>query len=198
MRMKWRKTPTRTSYWLIIVAALVIGVITALLGISVDRVLHQQRPLFTSDLLEGSAAALLSGLVLLRLQRRRRDLLARIQAVEDVNHHVRNALTAVMYSAVLREDPVLNAIVADANARIDWTLREVLPRTVASFRPSDEQRRWCPGLEVDDDTGLGLDGRSEAAGVSPVNGWPETPAPANGWAGPPSPANGCAERPRGR
>jgi hypothetical protein len=188
MRMKWRKTPTRTSYWLIIVAALVIGVITALLGISVDRVLHQQRPLFTSDLLEGSAAALLSGLVLLRLQRRRRDLLARIQAVEDVNHHVRNALTAVMYSAVLREDPVLNAIVADANARIDWTLREVLPRTVTSFRPSDEQRRWCPGLEVEGETGDGLEGRGEEAGLHTTSGW----------AGPPPPANGCAERPRGR
>jgi hypothetical protein len=185
MRMKWQKTPTRTSYWLIIVAALVIGVVTALLGISVDRVLHQQRPLFTSDLLEGSAAALLSGLVLLRLQRRRRDLLARIQAVEDVNHHVRNALTAVMYSAVLREDPVLNAIVQDANARIDWTLREVLPRTVASFRPSDEQRRWCPGLEVDDESGDAVDGRKEEAGLPATNGWPGSPPAANGWAEPP-------------
>lgn len=153
MHMHWRHTPTRTSYWVIIVAAVVIGVITALLGIGVDRVLHQQRPLFTSDLLEGTVAAVLSGFLLLHLQRRKRDLLARIQAVEDVNHHVRNALTAVMYSAVLREDPVLNAIVEDANARIDWTLREVLPRTVASFRPSAAQRRWCPGLEVEDESG---------------------------------------------
>ncbi len=175
MRMHWLKMPTRTSYWLIIVAALVIGVITALLGIGVDRMLHQQRPLFTSDLLEGTAAAVLSGFLLFRLQRRKRDLLARIQAVEDVNHHVRNALTAVMYSAVLREDPVLNAIVEDANARIDWTLREVLPRTVASFRPSAAQRQWCPGLEVEDETGEGTERAREASAPPAANGWAEPP-----------------------
>ncbi|MGI8772853.1 MAG: hypothetical protein ACR2JE_15635 [Acidobacteriaceae bacterium] len=175
MHIHWQKRPTRTSYWLIIVAALVIGVVTALLGVGVDRMLHQQRPLFTSDLLEGSAAALLSGFVLLRLQRRKRDLLARIQAVEDVNHHVRNALTAVMYSAVLREDPVLNAIVEDANARIDWTLREVLPRTVASFRPSAAQRRWCSGLEVQDDAGDHVDAQREEAAAPPASGWTEPP-----------------------
>jgi hypothetical protein len=153
MRRKRNTTaPPHTSYWLIVAAALVIGVITTLLGIGVDRMLHQQRPLLTSDVLEGAAAALLSGVALLRFQRRKRDLLARIQAVEDVNHHVRNALTAVMYSTVLTQDPVLNAIVQDANERIDWTLREVLPRTVASFHPSSEQRRWCTGHEVDEES----------------------------------------------
>jgi hypothetical protein len=146
-----------TSYWLIVAAALVIGVITTLLGIGVDRMLHQQRPLLTSDVLEGAAAALLSGIALMRFQRRKRDLLARIQAVEDVNHHVRNALTAVMYSTVLTQDPVLNAIVQDANERIDWTLREVLPRTVASFHPSSEQQRWCTGHEVDAESGDRVD-----------------------------------------
>jgi hypothetical protein len=159
MRRKRNTTaPTHTSYWLIVAAALVIGVITTLLGIGVDRVLHQQRPLLTSDVLEGAAAALLSGIALLRFQRRKRDLLARIQAVEDVNHHVRNALTAVMYSTVLTQDPVLNAIVQDANERIDWTLREVLPRTVASFHPSSEQQqRWCTGHEVDAESGDRVD-----------------------------------------
>jgi hypothetical protein len=156
-RKRSTTAPTYTSYWLIVAAALMIGVITALLGIGVDRVLHQQRPLLTSDLLEGAAAAVLSGIALLRFQQRKRDLLARIQAVEDVNHHVRNALTAVMYSTVLRQDPVLNAIVQDANERIDWTLREVLPRTVTSFHPTSEQRRWCTGHEVNAESGDRVD-----------------------------------------
>ncbi len=146
---------TRGSYSIIVAAAVVIGGITSIAGITIDHALHHVRPLYASDMIDGVAAALLSGTALFRAQSRKRDLLARIQAVEDVNHHVRNALTAMTYSAVLREDPVLDAIVRDANARIDWTLREVLPRTVDSFRASPNpflnDGRWCAGLELHPD-----------------------------------------------
>ena len=150
-RRGWMDPRSAGWVWLML-AALAIGLLTSLLGIGVDHLLHTSRPLYASDILEGAAAFLLSWAVLLRGQRQRRDLLARMQAVEDVNHHVRNALTAVTYSTVLKEDPVLNAIVEDANDRIDWTLRKVLPGTATAFHPTLEERRWCSGMVVDEST----------------------------------------------
>ncbi len=143
----WRSERAGTL-WLVL-AALAIGLLTSLLGIGVDHLLHSSRPLYASDILEGVAAFLLSAFAMLRGQRLRRDLVARMQAVEDVNHHVRNALTAVTYSTVLKEDPVLNAIVEDANERIDWTLREVLPRAATPFHPTPEEQRWCSGMRIE-------------------------------------------------
>ncbi len=44
----------------------------------------------------------------------------------DVNHHVRNALTTVLYSVHVKRDPELIQVTQEAVNRIDWTLREVL------------------------------------------------------------------------
>ncbi len=68
-------------------------------------------------------ALMLSGSVLIRMQSHRRELLLRMQIIEDVNHHVRNALTAITLSSSLRHDPELNARVRDACDRIDWMLK---------------------------------------------------------------------------
>lgn len=150
VRMWWDRDSARANVLWLLCASLAIGILTSLLGIGVDHLLHSTRPLYASDIIEGFAAFLLSLFALLRVQQQRRDLLIRMQAVEDVNHHVRNALTAVTYSAVLKEDPVLNAIVADANERIDWTLRSVLPRTSSSVHLIEERQRWCSGMHIED------------------------------------------------
>jgi signal transduction histidine kinase len=52
-----------------------------------------------------------------------------MQIIEDVNHHVRNALTAITLFSSLREDPELNANVRDACDRIDWVLHDLLSQT---------------------------------------------------------------------
>jgi hypothetical protein len=50
----------------------------------------------------------------------------RLQATAEVNHHVRNALTAVLYSVHARRDQALMEVTQQAVGRIDWVLREVL------------------------------------------------------------------------
>src|SRR5438309_10310806 len=98
--------PWASSYWIVILIALCIGLSSILLSLTLDLILyHELRPLYASDFLEGSLAALLSGGALIRIQSRRRELLVRMQIVEDVNHHVRSALTGIVLSASLREDP---------------------------------------------------------------------------------------------
>ena len=159
--MRSRRDPTRTatsvppdlrwtnSYWVVILIALCIGFAALLFSLTLDRLLHGIfRHIYASDWFEAISAAVLSGVVLIRMQSRRRELLARMQIVEDVNHHVRNALTAIVFSASLREDPELNAQVRDACARIDWVLTEVLSRSVDGLPHESPTHSWNAGREI--------------------------------------------------
>lgn len=141
--------PWTSSYWVVILVALLIGMLTILLSLTVDWVLHHEvRPLYASDFLEGVLAAILSGVALLRIQSRHRELLVRMQIVEDVNHHVRNALTGIVLSASLREDPDLNAQVREACARIDWVLSDVLSQSVHGNGHDGENPKWGSGRRL--------------------------------------------------
>jgi hypothetical protein len=80
--MSWRN-----SYWVIALIALSKGMLTVAASIVLDWAIHDvARRVYASDILEGAAAAVLSGFVLIRMQSRGRELLMRIQIVEDVNH----------------------------------------------------------------------------------------------------------------
>lgn len=144
-----REIPWASSYWIVILVALCIGLSSILFSLALDVVLyHQLRPLYASDFLEGGLAALLSGGALLRLQSRRRELLVRMQIVEDVNHHVRNALTSIVLSASLHDDPELNARVTEACARIDWVLNDVLSQSVEGHSHEGQHPEWQSGRRL--------------------------------------------------
>ncbi len=59
---------------------------------------------------------------------RREATLARLQVISQMNHHVRNALVAISLSADELQNQQSVRFVLDAVDRIEWTLREVLPR----------------------------------------------------------------------
>jgi hypothetical protein len=147
----------KNSYVFVVLVAFAIGVLTVAVSVAVDWLLHGRglvegwqvfgsgTYVYASDLLAALAAGTVSGIALGRLQARRRELLARMQAVDDVNHHVRNALTAVALSAALHDDAELNERVRDAAERIDWVLRDVLPNAVNGGRAGSEGSRWSEG-----------------------------------------------------
>ena len=138
-----------SSYWVVLLLAVLIGLLSILLSVTLDSILyHQLRQLYASDFVEAMLAAVLSGAALLRAQSKHRELLVRMQIVEDVNHHVRNALTGIVLSASLREDPDLNARVSDACARIDWVLSDVLSQSVQGRDHDGEDPRWRQGRRL--------------------------------------------------
>jgi hypothetical protein len=138
-----------SSYWVVLLLAALIGLLSILLSVTLDWLLyHEVRRLYASDFGEGMLAAALSGAALLRAQAKNRELLVRMQIVEDVNHHVRNALTGIVFSASLREDPDLNARVREACARIDWVLSDVLSQSVKAGDHDGEHPRWGPGRRL--------------------------------------------------
>ena len=139
-----------SSYWFVALLALMIGALAVATSFGFDWIMHGEiRRIYASDLLEGAVAALFSGAALLKLQARRRELLVRMQIVEDVNHHVRNALTSVVLSASLREDKELNALVKDACERIDWVLNDVLPQSIDATELQAQHPNWTSGRQLE-------------------------------------------------
>jgi hypothetical protein len=111
----------------VLVAALVVGFLIAGFGFGVDHLVHRTSRLYASDLYTFIVACILSYAVMMYEKRRRAMLLRRMMVAAEVNHHIRNALTAVVFKASVQNDPELQAIIEDAAARINWVLTTVLP-----------------------------------------------------------------------
>jgi hypothetical protein len=107
--------------------AVVVGVMIAGCGFGVDHLVHRTSRLYASDLYTFIVACLLSYALMMYEKRRRVVLERRMMVVAEVNHHIRNALTAVVFTASVQNDPALQAVLEDATARINWVLTTVLP-----------------------------------------------------------------------
>lgn len=143
-RMSWRY-----SYWIIALLAVSIGVLSIVANLAMDWAIHGvMRRVLPSDILDAAAAAVLCGFALIRMQSHRRELILRMQILEDVNHHVRNALECITLSSTLGSVQVLDAKVADAYDRIDWVLNDVLPQTIDARGCKAPNVRWRSGRRV--------------------------------------------------
>jgi hypothetical protein len=93
---------------------------------------HHDSPLATveiSDALAGVLAGVLFFKVLSAGQARRRLVLQRLETISEMNHHIRNALQVIsltVHSKKEQADEVAN--IDRAVNRIEWTLRELLPK----------------------------------------------------------------------
>jgi hypothetical protein len=111
----------------VLLASVVVGFMIAGLGFGVDHFIHRASRLYASDFYTFLVAWALSYAVMIYEKRRRAMLLRRMMVAAEVNHHIRNALTAVVFKASVQNDPELQAVIEDAAARIDWVLTTVLP-----------------------------------------------------------------------
>ena len=96
-------------------------------GILLDVALGvENRGILYSDILTAVVAGVLSLMMARYYERLRVADSERLRVAADVNHHVRNALTTVLYSVHVKRDPELIQFTQEAVDRIDWTLREIL------------------------------------------------------------------------
>jgi hypothetical protein len=113
----------------LILTAFAIGLAVFLVGFGLDALLiSDSRGILSSDAVTGGIAALLAYLAVHQYQVRQKENAARLHVVAEVNHHVRNALSAILLSVHIRRDPELLNITESAVERIDWVLTEVLSR----------------------------------------------------------------------
>ena len=84
--------------------------------------------LLLTDVLTGIVAGALFLQFKIRSMEKQKLLEDRLQKIADMNHHVRNALQVVSYYGYLSKDSEATKLIDESIRRIEWTLREVLPR----------------------------------------------------------------------
>ena len=79
-----------------------------------------------------SGSALILGMLAAKLlhhaYKARQDAFARLQVIAELNHHIRNALEVISLSAYITHDEEAIRRIMEGVNRIDWALREILPR----------------------------------------------------------------------
>ena len=130
----------------VVISALLLGVVVGFFGVGLDRLVHHASRMYASDLYTCVVAFILFYLLMIYEKRRRVSCARRMAIAAEVNHHIRNALTAIVYSASVRRDPSLQATLKDATDRIDWVLTTVLPDGEKRLMWPVQAPEWHPGV----------------------------------------------------
>ena len=130
-----------TSRRFVLGTALAVGVLSFLATELMHYLLvpdlgrHQER------LLAESLSAFIVSCLIAKLastaQQKHRLTMARMQVIAEMNHHIRNALTPISLSAEITDNQQRIRVISEGVDRIDWALREILPREL----PLREEQR---------------------------------------------------------
>jgi hypothetical protein len=74
-------------------------------------------------------------------------MMARMQVIAEMNHHIRNALSPISLSLDATEDQQLERVISEAVDRIDWALREILPREIPLEREQQHKLGYFQGFK---------------------------------------------------
>ncbi len=116
-----------------LVLSLVAALTVFLIGAGLDWLLlreHETKSVTVeiSDALGGLIAGVLVFRLLQYERERRRQLRQRLEVIADMNHHIRNALQVISGTAYSAADQQQLEAVRQSVNRIQWTLREILPK----------------------------------------------------------------------
>lgn len=125
------------SFWSRISGAILLAIIFTLLVFVVSSgadllMLREHETAHTTIELSDGVSSLAIGLLsfqLVRMQQERRaKLRRRVEVIADMNHHVRNALQVISLSTHGKENKEEIAAIRESMNRIQWALRELLPK----------------------------------------------------------------------
>jgi hypothetical protein len=124
------RVASRAPAW---VLAFTVSIVVLVAATGLDFLLEQRSRSFLSNI-DGSAvlAALVAGLLFYRMlwyeRQRRRAIRQRLEIIAEMNHHVRNAIHTIMLSAHVPQDKNVVTAIDESVQRIDWALKEILPK----------------------------------------------------------------------
>jgi signal transduction histidine kinase len=121
------------SNWKLAVLAALAALLVFFIAAGLDwLVLHENESIRIAISVSDSLAALIAGVLVFRLLQserdRRRRLRQRLEIIAEMNHHVRNALQVISLSAYSSADQKQLAAIKESVNRIQWALREILPK----------------------------------------------------------------------
>ncbi len=143
-----RRSPAAspTSWRFVLGAALGVGLVSFLATELMHYWLVPDLGRNRERLLAEALSALIVSCLIARLAyvaRKQQQLtIARMQVVSEMNHHIRNALAPISLSVDALENQQLIRVISDGVDRIDWALREILPREL----PLPEDQRYRTGV----------------------------------------------------
>lgn len=121
-----------------------IGVIMFVASVSFDLLLlERERTLaivFSNGLVALFAAALVYTLLAYG-RRQRRSVLERTETLNEVNHHIRNALQSLAFAAGTLKNRKEGDAISEAITRIQWALLEILPKVEPMYEPFEGSAR---------------------------------------------------------
>jgi hypothetical protein len=140
LRKLWLRMLTG-HLWLI---AAGLGIIMFVGSVSFDLVLLGHKGtlaiVFSNGLVALLAAALVYTLLAYGRQQRRR-VVERTEALNEVNHHIRNALQSLAFAAGTLKDRKEGDTISEAITRIQWALLEILPKVEPMYEPFEGSAR---------------------------------------------------------
>ena len=121
------------STWRMFLLAVATAIIVCLIGVGLDMLILREHEtgrvaIEVSDALGGFVAGVLSFRLLQYERERRARLRQKIAIIADMNHHVRNALQVISFHAYSSADKEQIEAVRESMERIQWALKEVLPK----------------------------------------------------------------------
>jgi hypothetical protein len=116
--------------------SLIVAIFVSILGIVMDRILVKEGlPRLDLMILSNSLTGLFAGWLFYQVAREAkasRELVrARMHTIAELNHHIRNALQVIKFLGGQQRsglDAMQLQLINDSVNRIEWALREVLPR----------------------------------------------------------------------
>jgi hypothetical protein len=118
-RITYRSILTRAIFWTLLF--LIIGVGGDYLA---DKFGLEHDLLYLNDVI---SAAFIGLLIIVYERRRRKRIQEKLEIIELMNHHVRNALQLIAFSPHAHQREENLALIQQAVERIEWALREILP-----------------------------------------------------------------------
>jgi hypothetical protein len=118
----------------LVVISLLFALFVFCSSLAVDYILlvHRDSSVATVEVSD-ALAALLAGVLFYKIldagRRRRKLILQRLETIDQMNHHIRNALQVISFTVHANQEHAKEVANIDrAVNRIQWTLREILPK----------------------------------------------------------------------
>ena len=138
----WGMTPR------VIVLSVVVGLVSFLVTELMHRLLVPDLGRHWERLLaEGVSAVVVAGLTagfMDAANQRQQAALLRMQVISEMNHHTRNALGAIALTTNSIQNQECVRVISESVDRIEWTLREVLPRRKPISEKEIDRLRYAP------------------------------------------------------
>lgn len=122
---------------------ILFAIVVFFFGMALDFFLVNQgriRPLAAASILNGCFSLVASFLlykVLMHDRKERVRVIERLATIDEMNHHIRNALQIISFNAHGESSETELAEIRQAVARIQWSLNEILPKVEPEFAPFD-------------------------------------------------------------